>query len=299
MSTDQQRMTAGLRRTPLMALSVVLSCSGSPATELSPSGAECVSPPVQWIWCDDFDTDRMASYFEFVTDNGSLARVAGVGRDGSTGLRARFTSGQVSAGNIKLAFGRTPDSYMKPVDAGTQDYREIYWRFFVRNQQGWTGGGGDKLTRATIFAQSNWSQAMVAHVWSGSSPNENYLVLDPASGTSASGTLMTSGYNDASNFRWLGSTRGAAAIFGPSSVGAWHCVEVHVKLNTGGASNGVFEVRIDGSVDASQTSLNWIGNYTAYGLNSILIENYWNNGSPANQERYFDDFVVSTAPIGC
>jgi hypothetical protein len=31
----------------------------------------------------------------------------------------------------------------------------------------------------------------------------------------------------------------------------------------------------------------------------VFFENYWNTGSPKLQERYFDNIVVSTQPIGC
>jgi hypothetical protein len=31
----------------------------------------------------------------------------------------------------------------------------------------------------------------------------------------------------------------------------------------------------------------------------VFFENYWNSASPQNQERYFDDIVVSTQRIGC
>jgi hypothetical protein len=30
----------------------------------------------------------------------------------------------------------------------------------------------------------------------------------------------------------------------------------------------------------------------------IMLENYWNSGSPVKQERYFDNFVISTNRIG-
>src|SRR5690606_16146937 len=39
--------------------------------------------------------------------------------------------------------------------------------------------------------------------------------------------------------------------------------------------------------------------YSAYGINALLLENYWNNGSPRQQERYFDNLVVSTQRVGC
>ncbi len=52
-------------------------------------------------------------------------------------------------------------------------------------------------------------------------------------------------------------------------------------------------------LEAEQTGKNFIGAYDAYGINAIYLENFWNDGSPAIQERFFDNFVVSTARIGC
>ncbi len=30
-----------------------------------------------------------------------------------------------------------------------------------------------------------------------------------------------------------------------------------------------------------------------------MLDGYWNGGSPRAQNRYFDNFVVSTSRIGC
>lgn len=267
----------------------------APAT---PAPAGCASPQPGWIWCDDFEQDRLSSYFEYDNSGGSFVRVAGVGTNESNGMRAQWKPGQVGAGNLKLAFGRTPSSYMRPVDAGTANYREIYWRMYVKNQPGWTGGGGDKLSRAAIMAGSNWQEAMIAHVWSGG-PGSQYLLMDPASGTDLSGVLKTTKYNDFTNLRWLGETPGQVPLFDASHVGQWHCVEAHARLNTAGQSDGLMELWIDGVLDARRTGVNWVGSYGAYGINVVFFENYWNDGSPVAQERYFDDIVVSTQPIGC
>lgn len=277
--------------------------SGAAAVTVTqiPLIGSCATPRPEWIWCDDFETDRLGRYFEYVSAGGVFARAAGVGRAGSFGMRAHWAVGEVSAGALHLAFGRTPQAYFRPVDAGTADYREIYWRVYVRNQSGWVGGGGNKLSRAISFASStSWAEAMIAHVWSGgSAPGWDYLFLDPASGTDAAGTLRTTTYNDIANFRWLGAVRGQTPLFGATAVGAWHCVEAHVRLNDAGQANGVFELWVDGALDAQKPGLNWVGGFNAYGINAVFFENYWNSGSPADQERYFDDLVVSTAPIGC
>lgn len=263
---------------------------------------ECASPQAGWIWCDDFDVDRTASYFEYDNASGDFTRVTGVGNGGSFGMRARWSAGEVGAGSLHLAVGRTPQAFFRPVDAGTANYRELYWRVYVRNQPGWTGGGGDKLSRAFVFASTTmWAQAMIAHVWSGNdnSADENILMLDPARGTDVAGTLVTTDYNDFTHLTFLGLTKGTNAIFSTAKVGTWHCIEARARLNDAGLANGVTELWIDDVLDASKSGLNFLGSFNAYGLNAVYLENFWNLGSPVAQERYLDNFVVSTQRIGC
>ena len=280
--------------------------SGSSSITVTvPSGGgglanECSTPKSGWLWCDDFEQDRSSSYFEYNTANGSFARTSGVGMSGSTGMKVHFAAGQTDAGDIKLALGQTPSSYFRPVDAGTAKYRELYWRIYLKNQTGWTGGGGGKLGRVTVFAKADWSQAMIAHTWTeGASASETALLLDPASGTDDAGNVITQGYNDFNHLRWLGAETSSVPMFTASTVGQWYCVEVHVKLNSAGASDGVEEMWVNGTKAATAANLNFLGAYSAYGLNAVFIENYWNNGSPVAQERYIDNLVVSTQPIGC
>jgi hypothetical protein len=216
-------------------------------------------------------------------------------------MRTTFRAGREGAGSLHLAFGRTPQSTFRQVDDGKEDYREIYWRLYLRNDENWTGGGGHKLTRATSFASANsWAQAMIGHVWSGGSEStDQYLVLDPASGIDEDGSLVTSKYNDFDNLRWLGAARGTTPIFGPESIGKWHCVEAHIRLNQPGRSDGVFEMWINGTRQPGRDGLNWVGSFDSYGVNAVFLENYWNGGAPQDQQRYLDNFVVSTTRIGC
>ncbi len=267
-------------------------------TVAGPASAECGTMQSGWIFCDDFEVSRRASYFEYDSAAGNFMRTA-VGVAGSQGMRARFNAGQVSAGSLKLAFGRTPQARMKPVDAGTAKYRDIYWRLYVRYEPSWTGGGGDKLARAQTLASSNWAQASIGAVWSGRDATRDYLILDPHSGVNTSGTLVATKYNDFNNIRWLGALRNATPLFNSAHVGKWHCVEVRTRLNDAGYSNGRFEIWVNGALEASKTNLNWVGSYSDYGLNTVFVENFWNAGSPKAQERYFDNLVVSTQRIGC
>ena len=261
---------------------------------------ECSNPGAGWIWCDDFEQDRLDSYFEYDKGDGSLVRENGVGREGSHGMEATFDQGQTDAGSLRLAFGQTPSSYFEPVDDGSETYREIYWRLYLRHDADWQGGGGDKLARATVFANGDWAQAMIAHLWSGGDdPGWNYLVADPASGTDEAGNVQTTKYNDFDNLRWLGAERGETPLFDSEHVGTWYCIEAHVRLNDPGSENGVFEFWIDGEREARMEGMNWVGDYTDYGLNAVFLENYWNDGSPVEQSRAIDNFVVSTERIGC
>jgi hypothetical protein len=255
--------------------------------------SRCDAPESGWIWCDDFEQDRLSSYFEHSDHGGDFVRAPGVGRAGSSGMRARWThAGQVSAGWMHVAFGRTPGAYFRAVDGGKRDYREIFWRFYLRNAPGWTGGGGHKISRAKVFARRDWTEAMQALVWSATSPHENFLVLDPVSYTDATGNL-------AGTARWLGYRRGTTPVFDADHVGRWHCIEAHVRLNDAGESNGLFELWLDGVPEASRSGLNWVGAYDEFGINTVTLDNYWNGGAPQAQERYLDDLVVSTERIGC
>ena len=264
--------------------------------------AECDAPKPGWIWCDDFEKDRLSSYFEYGTRDGSFERVPGVGYGGSTGMRARFTSaGQVWAGFLHLAIGKTPAPHFRPVDEGGTRYREIYWRHFLKLEVGWIGAGGNKVSRAQVLVNTNWSQAMMAHVWSGIvGEGEPYrLGITPATTVDRSGKVLGVEYNDFAHFQWLGTAWSRTPIFDRTHVGKWYCIEAHARLNDPGSSNGVFELWINDGLEARVDGLSWQGTYSEYGINTVFLENYWNDGSPQPQERYFDNFVVSTQRIGC
>src|SRR6185312_3403188 len=170
-----------------------------------PTAVGCANPQPGWLWCDDFEADHSSGYFEVTNPSNSFVRTPGVGLNGSTGMRATWAAGQVDAGSLKLAFGRNPSSYMKPVDAGTANYREIYWRVYVKSQAGWKPNGNDKFSRAIVVAKSDWSEAAIGHMWGGGdASSQNNYVLDPASGVDANGNVVTVGYNDFAHLKFLG-----------------------------------------------------------------------------------------------
>jgi hypothetical protein len=254
-----------------------------------------------WIFCDDFEDTgplvKQGRYFEYDDNAGDFVPKVGVGVGGSRGMQVRWQAGEVGAGSIKLAFGRNPNAYMNKQNIRpAETFREIYYRMHLRMQSGWRGSPA-KLSRATVFASANdWRQAMIAHLWS---DDKERLLIDPASCVNASGAVQCTTYNDFDHLSWLGNKSGVTPLFSAISGDKWFCVEVHVKLNEPGVSNGIQEFWIDGQLEARREGLNFVGAYSDYAINAVFFENYWNAGSPLAQERYFDNIVVSTKPIGC
>lgn len=256
----------------------------------APAQPEARDPAV--LFFDDFDQpgDLRSRYFEYDPSGGSFAWVAGEGHSGTGAMKCTFNQGQVSAGSLKVAFGRNP---FGRGPRRNQDFREIYWRVYVRHEPGWEGNPA-KLARATCLAGPDWSQGLIAHVWGG---RGDALCIDPASGI-RDNRKVTTRYNDFANLRWLGVRNTQTPIFSPSESGRWVCVESHVKVNAPGAKDGVFQLRIDGRLEAERADLDWHGSWNDYGINAVFLENYWNDGAVKRESRWFDDFVISTRPIG-
>lgn len=254
----------------------------------------------EWIFCDDFETQDSligpGRYFEASDNIEIFAVIDGVGINQSRGIRIRWQKDQVAAGGLKLSFARNPQAYMDKNVRNKEDFREIYYRMYLKMQSGWQGSP-DKLSRVTIFNNSeDWSQAMIAHLWSG---RNGELLMDPVRCVNADNKVKCNGYNDFTNMSWLGITRGQTKIFITENSGKWFCVEHHVRLNDPGQANGLQEFWINNKLEAVASRLDFVRSWTEYGLNAIFFENYWNKGSIRDQERYFDNIVVSTKRIGC
>jgi hypothetical protein len=110
---------------------------------------------------------------------------------------------------------------------------------------------------------------------------------------------MTTKYNDFDHLQWLGKTNGVMPVYDTANRGKWNCIEVHMKLNTPGQADGVFEYWLNDRSEARRTALNWRGSYTTYGINAIMLEAYRNEPFAQTQDRYIDNFVVSKERIGC
>ncbi len=241
------------------------------------------------IWYDDFTTEK-----PYMGYQGAIDKTENYGESGGS-VNMGFQKGQVTGeGNRQVAFGDFPGG--KPVVHPGKTYTDIYWRIYVKHEHGWQGAPA-KMSRATSIVSQNWRQAMILHVWSGS---DDALTLDPASGVfDMTDSVMTTKYNDFDHLRWLGNRpESRFRISSTAESGYWVPVEAHARLNTPGQSDGLAQLWINGKLEAERTNLNFRGTYTKYGINAVFLESYWNSGAVKTESRWFDNFVVSTRPIG-
>ncbi len=246
------------------------------------------------IWYDNFDgpDSTQARYLEPKVDSPNAKR-SGTEALGGQGMSMEcfYAKGQQGLGNRKLVFGDCP--FGNSVREGER-FEDVYWRLYVKHQRGWQGGNPAKMSRATGFVSGRWNQAFILHVWGGGTP----LTLDPVSGV-RNGQVVTTKYNDFDNFKWLGnSPRGKFPIHATEESGRWVCVEARLRLNTPGQKDGCAALWVDGRLDAERNGMDFRGTYTDHTINAIFLEAYWNQGSPVDQYRWYDDFVVSTKPVG-
>ena len=287
------------------------------------------NPTAAWLFWDDFESGDFSRYTVFNRGgkNGpnQFAPAPGIGLGGSQGMRAEFREADgkdYGTGWLQVYFGVVPEGYFKSVAAKDEYLTEIYARFYFKCDENWDFGGADKLSRITSIQGRDHSQSMIAHLWSGGEGHK-YLRLDPASGIDITGgnaqsrrngaipmtnsKLISTKYNDFPNLSWnlirTGERQIDIPFFDKDHVGKWYCIEMRVKLNDPGVSNGIFQVWVDDVLKSSHTNLNWIGKCEVgpgklNGINAFYLENYCNNGVKGTQVRYFDNLVISREKIG-
>jgi hypothetical protein len=285
----------------LMALALLGSAAGAGQESDIPRVESVVPAPKQphegdpaVIWYDSFDGPESVQeqYLEYRSGTPGSTRTAkealgGTGRS----LELYYAKGSQGVGGRKLVFGDCP--FGRPVRKGER-FTDVYWRIYVKHQKGWSGAPA-KMSRATGFTSGQWAQAFILHVWSGKGAT---LTLDPARGI-RDGQVATTKYNDFGNLKWIGnSPSGVFPIHATEESGRWVCVEARLKLNTPGKKDGYAALWVDGVLDTERREMDFRDTYEAHTINAILLEAYWNEGSPVDQYRWYDDFVVSTRPIG-
>lgn len=271
---------------------------GQPAPDAGPFATCPEELPEGWIFCEDFEAfgDPSKVFFDYVDAEGNFAPSDDGGASGIGSMKAHYREGVEGAGFMSVSFGSNPiNTTGRPGYRDGDKFDEVYWRFRVRMQPGWPDAGPYNLSRISAFAQEDWGEALVASVAS----DEADVTLFAMAASCVQNDQVECEGIDADALVPLSSLSGNTPVFSGARAGQWQCVEAHVKLNAPGDSDGMFEFWVDGQLEAGRAGMDWRGSWEEFGLNLLSIENFWVGGAPADLDRWFDDIVISTSPIGC
>lgn len=248
-------------------------------------GFSALMSSIQNIWSDDVEIDRSASYFEIDTASGSFGRVS-VG--GSMQWRTvQVVSAQQAWGDLKLSIGRNPASGPR-VGPANVDFGLVTVEFDMQHSVNNVVNSQDKCFRMNCFSAADWSTACAGHYWSNGT---DHLSVDPV--TTVVGSIVTGvGFNDFAHHIYLGQIQGVNPVFGATATTQRRYRGV-MRLNDPGQVNGYQQLYINDVLDVQAVNLNLVGTYTEYGINTIFLENYSNNGIAVANNRMFDNISVT------
>jgi hypothetical protein len=220
-----------------------------------------------WLWCDDFEAehDLSVNYRDISTNNFAVSSDDKFMGDYS--LKQHYNAGQVDAGWISWFYCDTLGNNY----GNCQD--EIYMRWYHKFEDGFEGIP-PKMARITSIGPG-WDKRFGVYYWMEQYNNEYLIVAD------------VSTYSG-----WIPIIRTNFSYSNQNNIGRWTCHEMRVKQG----SNGGYTYWAEGQKIAERNNTNLNGDYN---FNNAMLDTYWNGGSPKAQNRYYDNFVISTERIGC
>ncbi len=73
---------------------------------------------------------------------------------------------------------------------------------------------------------------------------------------------------------------------------------MHIRNNTPDNADAIYEFWADEELIVTRDGADLSGN-TALQFNAVMLDGYWNGGSPVAQNSDYDNLVFSTERIGC
>ncbi len=264
--------------------------------------SECTTDPQsQWLYCDDFETDRMSEYYDYYSRWGRYNRSLGRGIGNSyamTSYYGYYAADPVTEPHgtwLKKAWGRTPDNaYYKPSGDANEAVREVYARFFMKTN----------TAEEVTSPMSTGPLARLHGIGPDDTPFMNVELRYPDQSGVLQSVLSTGQFDSSGEPTGVDQElllSGSSPVMHRSEAGSWHEIEMHVKLNTPGQSDGVYELWIDGELESSAYNLDWSGDYEDYGINAIELYNTNNQPGVAGNDyeyRAVDNLLISRSRIG-
>jgi hypothetical protein len=81
------------------------------------------------------------------------------------------------------------------------------------------------------------------------------------------------------------------------AVNTWYCIEVHVKINTSGNSDGLMEIWVNGNKVLGIYNYKWYTG-TIYGVTSFEMQHVYYDRDAIDEPTYMDNIVISDSYIG-
>ena len=236
----------------------------------------------EWVISDNFESGSLEVWDDDLRQ-GQLSIQSDVKHSGSNALVCRHDPAVSSTSDFwgTLFFGDHPG-----VDENMQDEIWIeYWTYFSPGFQ-WPSVG-QKMFIISSF--ESWSAGYASpNSWS-----PYYLIL----GVNNNGEIIGEvNRKTGDNPAWRTLTQNIDTSISLQG-GNWYKISCHLKLNSLGASDGIFELSIDDNLKAQYNNVDYRGDYNGYGFNHLILSCYANSSAPQVQEQYWDDFKLSGTAI--
>ncbi len=226
--------------------------------------------PAARIWSDGFeDGEDLTASYEDVSTAGLFVTTADA-FTGAHALEQHYDQDQVDAGWI-----------CKVNNAGFPDH--IFVRWYHKFEEGFDGFPPKMARIRSRQRYGNWQSMFAVHFWI----EDGEAVAD----------VYARNSSQANSSGWLPIARSGFFFDAPENAGRWIRLEMEVKLNTPGQSDGLYRFWADDEMIVERTGVDLRGD-TQDKINEVMLDTYWNGGSPKAQSRYYDDFVIATERIG-
>lgn len=184
---------------------------------------------------------------------------------------------------------------------GTQEPEEIYFRYYLRFGNDWNPylDGGKMPGIAGTYGKAGWGMRK-SDGYNGWSVRGAFASR-PASAKSAVGLTALGSYvyhadiEDSSGEYW-GWNGGPSGLLENNR---WYAIEQHVKLNTPGKKNGLFQVWVNGSQVFKRTDIRF-RHVPNLKIETVWLDVYHGGVSPAPKDMalYIDNVVIAREYIG-
>ena len=286
---------------------------------------ECASPAAEWVFCDDFESPMDVDGNLGLWDDQGLHPSNLVLTTDPTRVHSGTRALEITA-TMGADTGGGPAKWFPALD-------EMYVRFWVQFEESynyphhlvtlmanssadmWSAFGmagcrpaGDNFFTTAIEPWNNWGAIPPPGTW-----NFYTYSMDMTcdSGANCANYADPMAICDQCGLRGSPCTMGLECCWGNSfapatnaisNLGEYHCIEMMAAVNTPGVADGMQAFWMDGVMAGSWGGIEWRSDPTL-AWNAIGLWHYVTDGVYApgqtSQTIWFDDVVVSSAPIGC